>query len=309
MADKNLYDVVIIGSGPAGMTAGIYCARKGLQTLIIGKDVGGQVAKSAEIENYLGFGSSTGTDLTKSFHEHVDKFENITHIHNVLVKNFKNEDDEFIINLDNGDNYKANSLIIASGRNPRELGIPGEKEFKNKGLSYCETCDGPLFRGKDIAVIGGGNSGLEAVLSLAKICPKVYLLEFGDKLKADKILQDKIAELDNVQILTGVQILEVIGDKFVNGLKYKDLKSGEEKILNLSGVFIEIGWIPSIDFDSISPKNDKNEIIVDKQCKTKIPGLFAAGDITDIGYWQIIIAAGEGAKAALSAYEYLTKRQ
>ncbi|MFC1599087.1 FAD-dependent oxidoreductase [Patescibacteria group bacterium] len=309
MADDNLYDVIIIGSGPAGMTAGIYCARKGLQSLIVGKDVGGQVSKSAEIENYLGFGSSTGTDLTKLFHEHIAKFDNLKHIHDVLVKDFKNEAEEFVVAVDNGDSYKAKALIVASGRNPRELGVPGEKEYKNKGLSYCETCDGPLFKDKNTAVIGAGNSGLEAVISLAKICPTVYVLNVDDDLGGDKVLQDKVKALKNVKIINKAQTLEVKGDKFVTSLKYKEIDGGAEKEIEVSGIFVEIGWIPSIDFDKVSPKNDKNEIIVDKQCKTEIPGLFAAGDITDIGYWQIIIAAGEGAKAALSAHEYLTKKK
>ena len=308
MADK-IYDVIIIGSGPAGMTAAIYCARKGLDTLVIGKEVGGQVSKSAEIENYLGFGFSTGTELTKSFHDHIAKFKNIEHIHNVLVKVISQKDNKFQAKIDKGDSYTAKALIIASGRNPRELGVPGEKEYKNKGVSYCETCDGPLFKGKNTAVIGGGNSGLEAALALAKICPKVYLLEYAKELKGDKILQDKIKILDNLKIITQAQTLEFIGDKFLTGIKYKDFKTNQETEIKVAGAFIEIGWVPSIDFDQISPKNDKNEIIVDKQCKTNIPGLFAAGDITDIGYWQIIIAAGEGAKAALSAYEYLSKRK
>ncbi|MBD3359166.1 MAG: FAD-binding protein [Candidatus Buchananbacteria bacterium] len=307
MADK-IYDVIIIGSGPAGMTASIYCVRKGLDTLIIGKEVGGQVAKSAEIENYLGFGSSTGQELTQNFHEHVKSFENIKHIHDVLVKKIEQNDDKFTA-ITEENQYEAKSLIIASGRKPRKLGIPGEEEFRNKGVSYCETCDAPLFKDKKTAVIGGGNSGLEAVMSLVDICPKVYLLEYAKELNADKILQDKIKKLDNVEIITNAETTEIVGDKFVTGLKYKDRGSGEEKEIELKGVFIEIGWKPSIDFDNISPKNDKNEIIVDKQCRTDIDGLFAAGDITDIGYWQIIIAAGEGAKAALSAYDYISKNK
>jgi alkyl hydroperoxide reductase subunit F len=307
MADK-IYDVVIIGSGPAGMTAAIYCIRKGLDTLIIGKEVGGQVAKSAEIENYLGFGSSTGQELSKEFHEHVKSFENIEHVHDVLVKKIEQKDDKFTAITDEN-KYEAKSLIIASGRKPRKLGIPGEEEFRNKGVSYCETCDAPLFKDKKTAVIGGGNSGLEAVMSLVDICPKVYLLEYAKELNADKVLQDKIKELDNVEIITNAETTEILGDKFVTGLKYKDRESKEEKEIELKGIFIEIGWKPSIDFDKISPKNDKNEIIVDKKCRTEINGLFAAGDITDIGYWQIIIAAGEGAKAALSAYDYISKNK
>jgi len=304
-----IYDTIIIGSGPAGMTAAIYCARKGLQTLIIGKEVGGQVAKSAEIENYLGFGFSTGTDLTKQFHEHAKKFDNIEHIHDVLVKDIKQKKDLVEISTDSNKTYQGKALIIASGRNPKQLGVPGEKEYANKGVSYCETCDGPLFKGKHTVVIGGGNSGLEAALSLAKICPKVYILEFSDSLKGDKILQDKINEFKNVEVILQAKTVEIKGDKYVKGLKYQDLKTNERKKIKCSGIFIEIGWIPSIDFDKITKKNKDNEIIVDKQCRTNIENIFAAGDITDIGYWQIIIAAGEGSKAALSAYDYLTKKK
>lgn len=303
-----LYDVIIIGSGPAGMTAAIYCARKGLNTLIIGKEVGGQVAKSAGIENYLGFGSSTGTELTRSFHDHISKFKNIEHVHNVLVKGIKKNSAGFELKTDSGKSYQSKALIIASGRNPKELGIPGEKEYKNKGVSYCEVCDGPLFKGKNIAVIGGGNSGLQAALFLAKICPKVYILEFTSKLSADKVYSDALKKFKNVKIITNSQTVEFFGDKFLSGLRYRDLKDKKIKQISVSGAFIEIGWIPSIDFDKLTKKNRKQEIMIDKHCQTSVPGIFAAGDITDIGIWQIIVAAGEGAKAALSAYQYLTKQ-
>jgi len=305
---KSIYDVIIIGSGPAGMTAAVYCARKGLKTMIIGKDIGGQVAKSGEIENYLGFGHSTGAELSANFHEHVKKFANIEHQHGALVKKISQKKN-FIVTSKKNMEFEAKALIIASGRNPRQLGIPGEKEYKNKGVSYCDTCDAPIFRGKKTAVIGAGNSGLEAVISLAKICPQVYLLNINDKLNGDEMLQKKVQALKNVKILKKVQATEIIGDKFVSALKYQDIDSGNEKEIKVEGIFIEIGWIPSIDFDQLTKKNKKNEIIVDKQCRTNIQGIFAAGDITDIGYWQIIIAAGEGAKAALSAYQYLNKKK
>lgn len=308
MAEK-IYDVIIIGSGPSGMTAGMYCARKGLDTLVIGKEVGGQVAKSAEIENYLGFGSSTGTELVKSFHDHIEQFENIEHVHDVLVKKIEQQGDNFITEIDNGEKYESKSMIIASGRNPRELGVPGEKEFKQKGVSYCEVCDGPLFKDKNTAVLGAGNSGLEAVISLAKICPTVYLLNVNEELGGDKILQDKIKALANVKILNKVQTLEFIGDKFLTTIKYKNLNTDKEEQIEVAGAFIEIGWIPSVDFDSITQKNDKNEIKINSECQTNIKGLYAAGDVTDIGVWQIIVAAGEGAKAALKINEYLTKKK
>lgn len=303
---KNIYDIIIIGSGPAGMTAAIYCVRKGYDVLIIGKEVGGQVAKSGEIANYLGFGQTTGQDLTKEFHDHIKKFENIEHQHNIEVTKIEQNKKNFTVKTKEN-KYQCKSIIIASGRNPRKLGISGEEEFKNKGVTYCATCDAPLFKNKKTAVIGGGNSGLEAVISLAKICPKVFLLEYEKKLNGDQVLADKVKNLDNVEIITNTETKEIIGDKFVTGLKYKQRDKDQVKEIKVKGIFIEIGWIPSIDFDKITKKNKYNEIITDKKGKTNIKGIFAAGDITDVGYWQIIIAAGEGAKAALSAHDYLTK--
>jgi len=257
----------------------------------------------------LGFGFSTGTDLVNAFQEHVKKFNNIEHLHNVLVKDIKKQGKIFAVKSGTGDSYVAQSLIIASGRNPRMLDLPGEKEYRNKGISYCEVCDGPLFKGKKTAVIGSGNSGLEAALSLAKIASQVYVIEYTKNIAGDKYYQDELKKLKNVKFITSAQTTEFYGDKFVKGLKYKDLKTGKINDLKLEGIFIEIGWIPSIDFDKITKKTKYNEIIVDKQCHTNIPGIFAAGDITDVGYWQIIIAAGEGAKAALSAYSYLSKQK
>ncbi len=309
MAKKTLYDVIIIGSGPAGMTAAIYCARKGLNTLIIGKEVGGQVSKSAEIDNYLGFGFSTGNDLVSAFKEHVKKFDNIKHVHNILVKAIKKQGKNFSVKDAQGKTYSAKALIIASGRNPRMLAVPGEKDFRNKGISYCEVCDGPLFKGKKTAIIGSGNSGLEAALSLSKIATKVYILEYAPQIAGDMYYQKELKKMKNVKFITNVQTTEFYGDKFLKGMKYKDRKTGKIKDLKVQGVFIEIGWEPSIDFDKITKKTKHNEIIVDKQCHSSVPGIMAAGDITDVGYWQIIIAAGEGAKAALSAYEYLTSKK
>ncbi len=179
-------------------------------------------------------------------------------------------------------------------------------EYRNKGVSYCETCDGPLFKNKVTAVIGAGNSALETVISLAAICPTVYIVNIGTQLGGDKILQDKVKALKNVQIINNAQTQEIIGDKFVTALKYKDTTTKKFKEIKVAGVFIEIGWVPSIDFDKLTKKNKLHEIIIDKQGRTSIPGIFAAGDITDTGYWQIIIAAGEGAKAALSSYQYST---
>jgi alkyl hydroperoxide reductase subunit F len=312
---QNNFDVIIIGLGPAGMTAAIYCARKGLRTLILGKELGGQVAKTGVVENYLGFGQSTGFELTKQFDNHVESFKNIKHLHDVNVTNLlinyesTNKVKNFKIITDKKKEYKTKAVIICSGRNPKKLDISGEEKFRAKGVSYCEVCDAPIFKDKITAVIGGGNSALEAALSLATLCPKVYILNVNTNLTGDKVSQDKIKKYKNVEVINNAKIMEISGNKFVSGLKYKDLKSNIIKNLKVAGIFIEIGWEPAISFDKVTKKDKWNQIIIDKQCQTSLPGIYAAGDVTDVGYYQIIVAAGEGAKAALAAYQYLNKQK
>jgi alkyl hydroperoxide reductase subunit F len=300
------FDVVIIGAGPAGMSAAIYCTRKGLKTMIIGKDVGGQVAKSGEIQNYLGYGATTGADLVQLFHEHVKGFENIVHEHGILVTDVTQKGDSFIVKTEK-EELEAEAVIIASGRTPRKLGIPGEEEFNNKGVSYCDVCDGPLFSKKDVAVVGGGNSGLEAALSLSKICKSVAVINLTDDLTGDETLRKKIKDADNVTIYNNAKTKEVAGETFVKELVYED-KDGNEKRLSVQGVFIEVGYVPKSDFEKLSTKDDSNRIVINKNCETNVPGLFAAGDVTDIRDNQVIIASGEGAKAALSTYYYLAHK-
>ena len=303
-----LYDCLIIGAGPAGMTAGIYAVRKGLKTLVIGKEVGGQVEKSGEIENYLGFGSSNGAEVTQKFHQHIDEFENLEHKEGVLVTSLKKNNGNFLVRTEQGD-FTSKSVIIASGRNPRKLGVPGEEQFKNKGVTYCEVCDAPLFRDKVTAVIGGGNSGLEAAVSLALLSPKIYILNIDQELKGDEILTKKIESLKNVEVINNAQTLKIEGDKFVKSLTYRDRVSGQERKIDVEGVFIEIGYVPSNEFDKITKKDQWDQIEIDVDCRTSVLGVFAAGDVTNISFDQIIIAAGEGAKAALSAYQYLTRKE
>ncbi len=307
MATKNkIFDIAIIGLGPAGMTAAIYCVRKGLETLIIGKEVGGQVAKTGAVENYLGFGQTTGTQLSRQFDRHAESFKNIKHLHDIVVTDLRNNKSGiFEVLTARKDAFRSKAIIICSGRTPKRLNIPGEMEYRAKGVSYCEVCDAPIFSGKTTAVIGGGNSALEAVASLAPICPQVYLLNINADLGGDKVTQDKIRTYKNVKIINSARTLEILGDKFVTGLKYKDLKTGKINQLKTAGVFIEIGWEPAVNFDKLTKKDKYNQIIIGKQCQTSVPGIFAAGDVTDVGFYQIVVAAGEGAKAGLSAYRYL----
>jgi len=288
------------------MTAAIYTTRKGLQTLIIGKDLGGQVAKSGEIDNYLGFGMSSGVEVTSKFVEHVNEYENLEHKDQIWVKDLVEKEDGFTVKTDQGD-FEAKTIIIATGRVPRLLGVPGENEYKNKGVTYCEVCDAPLFRGKLTAVIGGGNSGLEATLSLSALCPKVYLLNLTGDLTGDVILKNKVQNKNNIEVINNARTIKIEGDKFVKSLTYEDLATKEEKKIEVEGVFIEVGYIPSSEFDRLTKKDLDNRIEIDINCKTSVSGIFACGDVTNIRDNQIVIAAGEGAKAALSAYQYLTQ--
>lgn len=301
-----MYQVIIIGSGPAGMTAGVYAVRKGLSTLVLGKEVGGQMAKSGEIENYLGYGVSTGGDLAVAFHEHINKFKNLEHKHGLTVNNIAKANNGFKVSTDQGD-FEAETLIITSGRNPRHLNVPGETEFMNKGVSYCDVCDGPLFKGKKVAVVGGGNSGMEAAISLAKLSPEVTIINVGKKLTGDEVLKNKISKEKNIKIIHEATTTKIIGNKFVSALEYKEA-NGSLKTIEVGGVFIEIGYIPSIDFDKLTKKDKFNQIVTDINCQTSIPGIFAAGDVTNIRDNQIIIAAGAGAKAALSVFYYLNRK-
>ena len=246
--------------------------------------------------------------MTQKFHQHIDEFENLEHKEGVLVTSLKKNNGNFLVRTEQGD-FTSKSVIIASGRNPRKLGVPGEEQFKNKGVTYCEVCDAPLFRDKVTAVIGGGNSGLEAAVSLALLSPKIYILNIDQELKGDEILTKKIESLKNVEVINNAQTLKIEGDKFVKSLTYRDRVSGQERKIDVEGVFIEIGYVPSNEFDKITKKDQWNQIEIDVDCRTSVLGVFAAGDVTNISFDQIIIAAGEGAKAALSAYQYLTRKE
>ncbi len=299
----DIYELIIIGAGPAGITASIYAARKKMNFIVITKDVGGQTVLSSGIENYTGYQFITGVELANKFREHIESF-NILLKENETVTFVKKDADIISVETDKG-KYYTKSVVVASGRVPRKLNVKGEEEFKNRGITYCATCDAPFFAGKDVAVIGGGNSALDAVLQLIKIANKVYLIDIAPKLKADPIMVEKAKNSNIVEIYNNTKVEEIYGDKFVEGIKIS--RDNKIKELSIEGIFIEIGSIAASDFINDVLKNKDKEIIVNCKCETNIPGIFAAGDVTNVASKQIIVACGEGAKAVLSAFEYLSK--
>ncbi len=302
-----MQDLIIIGAGPAGITAGIYAARQGLKTLLITKELGGQLMKKAgKIENYPGFKEISGADLIKKFESHLEKFP-ILEMKFREVERVEKKDDFFYVITTKKETLESKAVILATGSSPKTLKVPGEKEFVGKGISYCAICDGPFFKNKKVAVVGGGNSGFETALFLAQIAKKVYILEASEKVRADKENQEKVKTFSNVQVMTKVLIKEIKGEKFVKGILYFDKESQKENFLEVEGVFVEIGLEPnsSIAKDLVD-FNERKEILVNlENFQTKTPGLFAVGDVKAGEKKQIIIACGEGAKAALYVNDYL----
>ncbi len=300
-----MYDLIIAGAGPAGITASVYAARQRINFLLITKDIGGQTVLSADIENYTGYQFVTGLELAAKFEEHMKKYD-IELKENEEAKEIRKEGNIVSLKTDKG-SYEAKTAIIASGKHSRKLDVPGEAEFKNKGLTYCATCDGPLFAEKDVAVIGGGNSALDATLQLINIARRIYLIDIAPELKGEAITQEKIRASKKVSILNNTQITAVLGDRMVSAIKIKTKEA--EKTLSAQGVFVEIGLIPNSEFTRGIDKNKQDEIKINCRNETNIPGIFAAGDVTDVPEKQIIIAAGEGSKAALSAFRYLSQHR
>ena len=299
----NLYDLIIIGAGPAGITAAVYAARKRMKFIVLTGDIGGQAAWSGDIENYTGYQFVTGPELVSKFEEHMRRYS-IDYHENEVVTSMSKLNDLVKVNTRKGD-YTAKAAIIASGKISKELGVPGEKEFRNKGLTYCATCDGPLFSGKDVAVVGGGNSALDAALQMIKIAKTVYLINSTDQLGGDAVMREKVQGAPNVKVISGAKVKAVTGDKMVSGISVRT-KSGEESI-SVQGIFVEVGLIPNSSFALLVERNERGEIKVNCKNETSVPGIFAAGDVTDISEKQIIIAAGEGSKAALSAFKYINQ--
>lgn len=307
IAAKKPFDVLVVGGGPAGAAAAIYAARKGIRTGIAAERLGGQLLDTVGIENFISVKETQGHKLATGLEQHVTTYD-------VDVMNLQRAaalipGDMIEIKLVNGASLKARSVVIATGARWREINVPGEREYRNRGVAYCPHCDGPLFKGKPVAVIGGGNSGVEAAIDLAGLVSHVTLIEFDPTLRADAVLQRKLMSLSNVTVITHAQTTEVVGDgQRVVGLKYKERGSGEVRDVELAGVFVQIGLVPNTDWLKGSVKlSPHGEIEVDARGATSVPGVFAAGDCTVVPYKQIVIAMGEGAKASLSAFDHLIR--
>ena len=305
---KKPYDVLIVGGGPAGASAAVYAARKGIRTGIVAERFGGQVMDTLGIENFISVKATEGPKLVSALEEHVREYDvDIINLQRVK-KLFKKSDPYYEVELDGGGTLESKTIILATGARWKELGIPGEREFRGKGVAYCPHCDGPLFKGKRVAVVGGGNSGVEAAIDLAGIVGHVSLVEFAPELKADKILVDRLKTLSNVDIILNAQTKEIHGDEKVNQIEFINRASNEVKLIELEGVFIQIGLVPNTDWLKGTLDLSKyGEIEINNHGETSLPGVFAAGDVTTVPYKQIIIAMGEGSKSALGAFDYLIR--
>lgn len=302
--DLGEYDVVVIGGGPAGVSSAIYSARKGFKVAIVSENIGGQVKETKGIENLISVPYIEGKDLGLKLREHVESYD-IKIYENRRVNNIE-KGDIHKIQLNTNEIINTKSIIVATGARWRKLGIPNEDSFIGKGLAFCPHCDGPFYKGKDVIVVGGGNSGIEAALDLSGIVKSVTVLEFADTLRADKVLIDKAKKSNNIKIIKNAQTLELIGEEKVKALVYKDRETNENKTINIDGVFVQIGLVPnSLFLKDVVELSNFGEIIVDEKNRTNVKGIYAAGDVTTIPYKQIVISVGEGAKAALSVFEDL----
>lgn len=303
---QNIYDLIIIGGGPAGITAGIYAARKKLKTLLLTKDFLGQVGKTGQVDNYLGFPEISGMELMKKFEKHLKEFD-IEIEKGEKVTKVEKSGQNFLVKTGKGNEFLGKTIVIATGADPRPLEIPGEKEFIGRGVSYCTICDAPFFKDKSTAVIGGGNSGFEAALDLAKYARRIFIFERSDKIQADEILQEKVNKQRKIQVHLNKEMKEIEGKGKVQALIYQDLKTRKTFQVPIDGVFIQIGSIPATGFlKGLCQFNKDDEIKIDfETCTTSCPGIFAAGDVNDGKWKQIIIAAAEGCRAVLAAHNYL----
>ncbi|WP_029596399.1 alkyl hydroperoxide reductase subunit F [Exiguobacterium chiriqhucha] len=303
--NKDPYDVLVIGGGPAGASAAVYAARKGIRTGIVAERFGGQVMDTMGIENFIGTSYTEGPKLVASLEEHVKEYG--IDVMNLQRAKRLEKTDLVEVELENGAVLKSKSVILSTGARWRNVNVPGEAKFKNKGVAYCPHCDGPLFEGKRVAVIGGGNSGIEAAIDLAGIVKHVTVLEFASELKADQVLQDRLHSLPNVTVVTNAQTTEITGTDKVNGISYLSRETNETHHVELEGVFVQIGLVPNTDWLDSVERNNFGEIVVDRHGATNIPGVFAAGDCTNSAYKQIIISMGSGATAALGAFDYMIR--
>ncbi|NNH37322.1 alkyl hydroperoxide reductase subunit F [Acinetobacter terrae] len=310
---KGAFDVLVIGGGPAGNTAAIYAARKGIQTGIVAERFGGQVMDTMDIENYTSVQKTQGPKFAAEMEAHVRAYDvDIMNLQKVAAIKGADETANGLVEvtLENGAKLESKTIILSTGARWREMNVPGEQEYKTRGVAYCPHCDGPLFKGKRVAVIGGGNSGVEAAIDLAGIVEHVTLVEFDTKLRADQVLQDKLNSLPNTTVIMNALSTEVVGDgSQVTALKYKDRATDEIKTIELAGIFVQIGLLPNTDFLKASnvELSNRGEIVINERNETNVKGVFAAGDCTTVPYKQIIIATGEGAKASLSAFDYIIR--
>ncbi|HLS17062.1 MAG TPA: alkyl hydroperoxide reductase subunit F [Paenalcaligenes sp.] len=305
--EKEPYDVLVVGGGPAGAAAAIYAARKGIRTGVVAERFGGQVLDTLAIENFISVKYTEGPQFAAALEEHVRDYD--VDIMNVQRAQELIPGKEHQVKLANGATLKARTVVLATGARWRELGVPGEQEYRNRGVAYCPHCDGPLYKGKPTAVIGGGNSGVEAAIDLAGLVKHVTLIEFDSELRADEVLQRKLESLPNVTIITQAETTEILGDgKKVTGLRYKDRRDESMHDIELEGVFVQIGLLPNTEWlEGTVERNPFGEIVIDDRGATSVPGVFAAGDATTVPYKQIVIAAGQGSAAALSAFDYMIR--
>ncbi|HPM76604.1 MAG TPA: FAD-dependent oxidoreductase [bacterium] len=302
------YDLLVVGGGPAAMTAVVYAARKTLRVAMLAKDVGGQMGWTSEIENYMGFQTITGQELTQKFREQVEQFDVPIALDQNVTK-IEKRGESFVATLEDGQSFRGRTLIIATGKRDRPLNVPGEKEFVGKGVAYCATCDAPFYKEKTVVVAGGGNSAFTAALDLLKVGAAVTLVNFAPGWQADEVMRRSLDRFgDKATLLDEHQVVAVEGEARVNAVRVRNRKTGEERRLAVDGIFVEIGLLPNSEpLGELAELNAHNELIVDCHCRTSVPGLFGAGDVTTVPFKQIVISAGEGAKAALSAYDYLTQ--
>jgi alkyl hydroperoxide reductase subunit F len=298
------YDVIVIGGGPAGSAAAVYSARKGLKVALVAERIGGQVKETVGIENLISVPYTTGNQLADNLKTHLQRYA-VDLLEHRRVEKLEINGKDKVVSATGGGKLIAPAVIIATGASWRKLNIPGESDYIGRGVAFCPHCDGPFYQGKHVAVVGGGNSGIEAAIDLAGICSKVTVFEFLDELKADTVLQEKAKSLPNVEIFVSSQTMEVLGNsEKVTGMRVKNRKTDEERNIDLDGIFVQIGLLPnSAVFRELLPVNRSGEIEIDPCCRTNQPGIYAAGDVTSVPYKQIIIAMGEGAKAALSAFD------
>lgn len=302
------YDLLILGGGPAAMSAAVYAARKMLTIALITKDFGGQIRETSEVENWLGFQNINAKDLADSFEEHVKSFEIPVGL-GIGITEVTKQGDTFRVSADNGKVYSSRTLILATGKRHRPLNVPGEKELVGRGVAYCATCDAPLYKGKKVVVAGGGNSAFTTAMDLIKVEAEVTLVNFLRGWQADEALQKRMKQSGKVKFLDNHQVTSIEGEVGVTGVVVKNRETDKEETLEANGIFIEVGLLPNNDMvKDLVELNDQGEVIVDCMCRTSVEGLYGAGDVTTVPHKQIVIAAGEGAKAALSAYTYLINK-